>query len=172
MLDLSNFGHINKSTNQFESRDKTLLVTSSTWIMMSWRFLQNTVILRSPAVATLADIIKIITRFIKQIIKDSSKVKKIRNYVSKWNLYLYFLIQQNLLILGEKMLTSAKTRACITWLIYFLIYDWFIILGYVWQILRRGTFPTPHRPPICEYPRKCPSWVGLKSYASYPNKLS
>ena len=36
----------------------------------------------------LADIIKIVTMFIKAIIKDSKNVKSIRNYVSKSNLYL------------------------------------------------------------------------------------
>ena len=45
-----------------------------------------------PGVAIFADIIKIVTVFIKTIFKDSIKVKKIRNYVSKWNLYLHFLI--------------------------------------------------------------------------------
>ena len=46
-----------------------------------------------PGVAIFADIIKIVTMFIKTIIKDSIKVKRIRNYVlSKCNLYLYFWI--------------------------------------------------------------------------------
>ena len=45
-----------------------------------------------PGVAIFADIIKIVTMFIKTIIKDSIKVKKIRNYVSKCSLYLYFWI--------------------------------------------------------------------------------
>ena len=39
-----------------------------------------------------ADIIKTVTRFIKKMFKDSRKIKRIRNYVSKCNLYLYFLI--------------------------------------------------------------------------------
>ena len=39
-----------------------------------------------------ADIIKIVTTFIRTIIKNSKKVKRIRNYVSKSNLYLYFLM--------------------------------------------------------------------------------
>ena len=43
-------------------------------------------------VTIFADIIKIVTMFIKKIFKDSKKVKRIRNYVSKCNLYLYFLI--------------------------------------------------------------------------------
>ena len=50
------------------------------------------IFLRRPGVAIFADIIKIVTMFIKTILKDSKKVRRIRNYVSKWNLYLYFLI--------------------------------------------------------------------------------
>ena len=110
MLQLPNFGHMNTSTIYFEPRDKIFLVTSSTEIMMSWPLIQNTVILRRPGVAIFAGIIKIVTRFIKQIFKDSRKGKGIRNYILKCNLYLYFLIKQNLLISGEKMLMSAKVR--------------------------------------------------------------
>ena len=52
-------------------------------------FFQNTLILRRPGVTIFADIIKIVTIFIQIIIR---KVKRIRNYVSKSNLYLYFLM--------------------------------------------------------------------------------
>ena len=45
-----------------------------------------------PGVAVLADIIKTFTMFIKTILKDSRKIRTIRNYGSKWKLYLYFLI--------------------------------------------------------------------------------
>ena len=45
-----------------------------------------------PTVAIFADIIKVVTMFIKTNFKDSKKVKRIRNYVSKFDLYLYFLI--------------------------------------------------------------------------------
>ena len=55
-------------------------------------FISKTFILRRPGVATFADIIKIITMFIKTIFKNSRKAKRIRNYVSNCNLYLYFLI--------------------------------------------------------------------------------
>ena len=55
-------------------------------------FFQNIFLLRRPGVAIFADIIKIVTMFIKTTLKDSIKVRRIRNYVSKWNLYLYFLI--------------------------------------------------------------------------------
>ena len=65
-------------------------------------------ILRRPGVAIFADIVKIMTMFTKAILKDSRKVRRIRFYVSKWNLYLDFLIQQILLICGENMLMSAK----------------------------------------------------------------
>ena len=51
-----------------------------------------TFILRRPGVAIFTGIIKILTIFIVTIFKDWSKVKRIRNYVSKRNLYLYFLI--------------------------------------------------------------------------------
>ena len=92
MLELPNFGHMNTSTMQFESRDKILLVTSSTEIMTSKTLLQNTVILRRLGVVIFADIVKITTRFIKHIFKDSRKAKRIRNYVLKCNLYLYFVM--------------------------------------------------------------------------------
>ena len=55
-------------------------------------FFQKIFILRRPEVAIFADIIKILTTFIITIYKDSKKVKINRNYVSKYNLYLYFLI--------------------------------------------------------------------------------
>ena len=48
--------------------------------------------LRRPGVVIFADIIKIVTMFIKTISKDSRTVKRIRNYVSKSNLYVYFLM--------------------------------------------------------------------------------
>ena len=63
--------------------------------------------------AIFADIIKIVTMFFKTIIKDPGKVKRIRNYASKANLYLYFLMLQNLLISGEKMMMSAEFKGCV-----------------------------------------------------------
>ena len=53
---------------------------------------QNAFVWRRSRVAIFADSIKIVTMFIKTIFKDSKKVRRIRNYVSKCNLYLYFLI--------------------------------------------------------------------------------
>ena len=60
--------------------------------MTSEPLFQNTLILRRPGVVILADIIKIVTMFIKTITKDSRKVKRIRNYLSNSNLYVYFLM--------------------------------------------------------------------------------
>ena len=40
--------------------------------------------------------------FTKTVFKNSRKEKRIRNYVLKYNLYLYFLMSQNLLISVEK----------------------------------------------------------------------
>ena len=77
-------------------------MTLWTDIMTSQPIFQNTFILRRPGVAIFADIIKIVTTFIKTIFKDSRKVKIISNYLSECNLYLYFLILSNLLIFGEK----------------------------------------------------------------------
>ena len=62
--------------------------------MTSWPSFENTFILRMPRPAIFADFIKIATMLIKKIFKDSKKVKRIRNYVSKYQnakLYLYFL---------------------------------------------------------------------------------
>ena len=47
-------------------------------------------ILRRTRVGTFAYIIRNVMIFIKTIFKDAEKVKRIRNYVSKYNLYLYF----------------------------------------------------------------------------------
>ena len=62
--------------------------------MKLWRqnFFLNIFVLRKPGVAIFADNIKIVTMIIKATLKDSRKVRRIRNYVSKWNLYLHFLI--------------------------------------------------------------------------------
>ena len=81
MLELPNFGHMTTSAMLFESRDKVLSVTSLKEIMKSQPFFQNTFISRRPGVAIFADIIKIVSIFIKTISKDSMKFKRIRNYV-------------------------------------------------------------------------------------------
>ena len=84
---------------KFEPHDKILVVALQTKVMISQPLIQNTFILRWPRVAIFVDIIKFVTMFIKAIFKSK---KKKGNYVSKCNLYLYFLIFQNLIISGEK----------------------------------------------------------------------
>ena len=61
---------------QFESRDKILLATSWTEILMSLILLQKTFSLRKPKVAIFADVIKTANIFIKKTFKDSKKSKK------------------------------------------------------------------------------------------------
>ena len=53
-------------------------------------FILKYIYFKKVEVAIFADIIKILTMFI--IYKDSRKAKISRNYESKYNLYLYFLI--------------------------------------------------------------------------------
>ena len=77
-------------------------MASSAEIMTSCPLSQNVFILGRPGEAIFADIIQIITKFIKQILKDSRKAKRIRNFLLKCSLYLYSLVYQNLLISGEK----------------------------------------------------------------------
>ena len=56
-----------------------------------------------------AEIIKTVTMVIETIFQDSKKVIKIRNYISRRNFYLYFLIYQNLLISCEKKADISRT---------------------------------------------------------------
>ena len=61
-----------------------------------------------PRVAIFVDIIKILTILIKTILKDSKKPKRFRNYISRCNLCLSFLISV------EKKLISAELKECVT----------------------------------------------------------
>ena len=83
MLELPNFRHMAKSTIQFESRNKTLLVTPWAEIITSKPLFENSFILRKPSISIFADIIQIVTIFINPILKDSKSVKRVSNYVSK-----------------------------------------------------------------------------------------
>ena len=76
--------------------------------------------LRKLKVANFADIFQIVTMFIKTTFKDPKKVKRIRYYVLKCNLYMHFLKQQKLLISGETKLMSVELMDCIIWCMYFL----------------------------------------------------
>ena len=92
MLELSNVGNMSISKILFKSRDKVLSMTSKTDIMTSIDLFQNSFVLTRPIVAISPDIIKFVTMFIKKFFKGSKKVQRIRNHMSKCNLYLYFLI--------------------------------------------------------------------------------
>ena len=92
ILQVPNFGHMTTSTVSFESRDKILLVTSWIEIMTSQLLFQNTLILRRPRVVNFTDVIKIKIKFMKTTYKDSKKVKRIKNYIIKCNIYLHFLM--------------------------------------------------------------------------------
>ena len=91
-----------------------MLVTPWPRVMTSSALFQNIFILRRPRVPNFADIIKIKT------FKDLKEVGRTRNYVLKCNIYPYFLIQQKLLIFGEKMLMLAEIKGCVTWFMCFL----------------------------------------------------
>ena len=75
--------------------------------------IQNTVILRRSGAAIFADIIKILTTFIKDIFKDSRKVKRIRNYLSIQSISVFIDITK-FADFREKMLMSADLRGCVT----------------------------------------------------------
>ena len=93
MLEYRNFGHMTTSAIRFYSRNRTLLVRSWTEIMTPSRLFQSTFILKRPEAANFTYIIKIVTMFTKTALKDSrKKIKRIRNHLLKWNLYLYFLV--------------------------------------------------------------------------------
>ena len=120
-----------------------------------------------PRWAIFADIMKIITRFIKEIFKDLRKTKRVRNYLLKCNLYLYFLMQQNFPISGEKMLMSAEARECLTWFMYLLdlIQARYCCANFhhcrnCVSNFREGTYLFPS--PIRDQPQKCSSWIKLK----------
>ena len=137
-------------------------MTSCTSIMTSSPIFQNTFVLRGLKVVNFADIIKI---SIKQAFKDSKKLKIIRNFVLKCNFYLYFLIYQNVVNVGEKRLIFTKLKWCVTWSICFLnptLVKYNCLVYHVWQLLGKVS-RFAHL--ICKLPRKEPSWLRLKNGA-------
>ena len=132
-----------------------------------WTLFQSTFILRRPGVTIFADIIQIVIMFMKTIFKNWKDFKRIRNYVPRWNLYMYFLISGENMLMADVSITQG---VCHVIHIFFgsslakVELPSFIIVGYVWQILGRG-FLIPHPPlfPIREQPLKVPSWIGLRA---------
>ena len=111
------------------------------------------------SVANFADIVKIVTMFIKKICKDSIKVEWIRNYVLKCNLYLYFLIQQKLLISSKKNADVWRTQVECHMIYMFFVpsldYAKFRHIRICVKSSRRGTYG-----PIHEQQGEDPSWIG------------
>ena len=105
MQELPNFGHMTTFTIelhlQFESRDKILLVTCCYHVIA---FISKYHHFKKAQNSFFADIIKIITIFIKTIFTDSKKQLKELEIMYQ---NACILIQQNLLISDETMLTSA-----------------------------------------------------------------
>ena len=104
--------------------------------------------LRRSRASDFADIIKIVATFVKKTLKDSKKVKRIKNYVIFISTSWY----------NKNCWFPVKT-CCVTWFIYFLdflkVRLTVIFAGYAWQILERG---------LRSHPRaaiKGPSWIGL-----------
>ena len=86
-----------------------MLVTS--WTKL-WRqkLFQNTLNLKAPRVAIFADIIKVVTIFIKTIFKDSKKIIKELETILKVQSISVFLMQQDLQIFGEKCWCQQISR--------------------------------------------------------------
>ena len=117
-----------------------------------------TFILRRAGVAIFADIINVVTIFIKVIFKDSRKVKRLRNYVSKCNPYLFFSYSKICSFPVKNSWCQQKSRG--VWRDSYIFRTFFrkgitmptfIIVGYVWQMLWREAFLAF---PVLEQPRK------------------
>ena len=74
LLNLQNFRNMTISTLILGSREKKLLMTSLTKIMVLQTLFQNTFILRKPGVTIFSEIIKVVTMFIRAIFKNSKTV--------------------------------------------------------------------------------------------------
>ena len=92
MPGLPNFVHITRSKIKFELHDEILFsdVVDRNYNVLT--YISKYFILRRPGVTAFANIIKVVTTFSKTIFRYPKKAKRIINYISKCNLYLYFLI--------------------------------------------------------------------------------
>ena len=92
MLELPNFGHMNTSTTEFESRDKILMMTS--WIELRGNNLYFKIFyFKETCRADFADIIKIAIMLIKTTFKDSIKVKRLE--IKSQNAIVIYLIKKS-----------------------------------------------------------------------------
>ena len=118
MVELQNFGHMNISTIiwiKIQNFDDDVKVKNHDVITLILKYLSFKKAWSSRSQFWCHCHLAV---FIKNVIKNSKKGKRIRNYVPKRNLYLYFLIYQNLLISNEKMLMLAEFKGWVTWFIY------------------------------------------------------
>ena len=140
-----------------------------------WRHTLCFKILLRPRVPIFADITKIVTIFIKTILKDTTKVKKLEIIyqtaiyicISWYNKICWFLVkkcwcQQNSICMSHD--------SYIFWIIF--RWDtnvpWLIIVGYAWKILESGAFlPLP----IHEELWIDPSWIELKIHNFFSDNL-
>ena len=86
MLELPSFGHMTTPTKQFVSRDKNLVGDVIIYIYTLYIYIYiyiyiyynaTAFILKKNTVANFADFIKIVTMFIKQHLKISTKLKQL-----------------------------------------------------------------------------------------------
>ena len=87
------------------------LMTSSKHIMTSYPLYQNTSILRKPVVHFFADIIKIVTIFIKTMFNNSKKIERV---IKVQFISAFLQIAKFILIIDEKLLISAKVSGFFT----------------------------------------------------------
>ena len=111
MLQLFNFGHMTTSTIKIESS----FHGQKLWCH-NLRF--KILCFKKARVVNFADISQFVTMVIRTNCKDWKKVKRVRSYLIKGNLHLYFLIQKKLQLSSENIVMSTKPKVCVTWFIF------------------------------------------------------
>ena len=118
-------------------------------------FFQNIFVLRRSGVAIFADIIKTVAMFIKTTFKDSRKVKKIMYlngicFCISWYRKICWFPVKKCWCQQNPRGVSCDSYSFWNFFRYGITVLRFIIVGYVWQILRRDLFASP--PSIREQP--------------------
>ena len=113
-------------------------------------FIKNTFILKRPRVAIFADIIKVVTIFTKTIFKDSKKKKKELEIIIKIQSISVFLHVTKFTDFRWKNADVSRSQG-VSYVIHMILgsslgitVPSFIIVGYIWQVLRRGNIFAPH----------------------------
>ena len=138
--------------------------------MTSWPLIPNNFILRRPIVAIFPDIIKTV---LKQSLKTQKKLKGLgimyqnATYICfSWYSKICWFPLKKCWCQQNSRSVSRDSHNFWIFLRLGITVPSFIILGYVWQILGRGTF-LPIQPYIFEQPRKGLSWIGLRQKISH-----